>query len=46
MDNDVEDKRRIIMKAYDSDSWETKVKAMSDSQVIAIYLRFKRERKI
>ena len=46
MDNDVEAKRRIIMKAYQSDSWESKVKSMSDSQVIAIYLRFKREKKI
>lgn len=46
MDDDIELKRSIIMKAYESESWKDKVLNMSDSQVIAIYLRFKGEGKL
>ena len=39
-------KREAVKKLYSSDSWQDKVKNMSDSQVVAIYLRFQREGKL
>lgn len=44
--DDIEIKRNAILKAYDTESWKQKVLAMSGPQVIAIYLRFKREGKV
>lgn len=36
--------RQELLKLYpDSDSWKDKVKKMSDTQAVAIYLRFKKE---
>lgn len=43
---DIESKRREIMKAYTSQSWQQKVRSMSESQVIAVYLRLKKTGKI
>lgn len=44
--NDIEQKRQAIAAVYRSFSWATKVKAMTDNQVIAVYLRFKQSGKI
>lgn len=46
MEDDVETRRVMISKVYDTDTWHDKVRIMSDAQVIAIYLRFKREGKL
>lgn len=46
MDDTVEDKRQALLRVYSSESWSRKVAAMSDSQVIAVYLRFKRDKKL
>ena len=37
--------REALMGLY-GDSWKAKVKKMSEAQVIALYLKFKREGKI
>lgn len=38
--------REMIKKAYPFEHWSRKVNEMSDGQVYAIFLRFKREGKI
>ena len=38
--------REAIKYVYPSQSWKLKVKEMTDQQVTAIYLRFKKEGKI
>lgn len=44
---EIEQKRTAIREVYrHSASWKDKVDKMSTAQVIAIYLRFKREGKI
>lgn len=43
----VEEKRQAVIAAYPkSESWERRVKAMSNAQVVAIYIRFRNEKKI
>ena len=42
----VDQEREELKKLYSSDSWNDKVDKMSDSQVTAIYLRFKSEGKL
>lgn len=43
----IEQMRTEVIKVYLlSDSWADRVKKMSDTQVTAIFLRFKREGKI
>lgn len=44
--NDVEFKRMELSKAYATPTWKAKVKAMRPPQVIALYLKFKKEGKI
>lgn len=44
--NDIEQKRQAIASTYRSYSWAKKVKAMTDEQVIAVFLRFKQSGKI
>jgi hypothetical protein len=39
-------KRRELLKAYKTKSWRRKVLSMSESQVIAVYLRLKNNGKI
>ena len=39
------EQRLAISKVYSSSSWKKKVENMSDSQVIAVYLRFEKEGK-
>lgn len=47
MVDDIEVKRTRIRAAYpDSQSWQDRVDKMSRPQVLAIYARFVRERKI
>lgn len=41
-----EQKRSELMKAYPSHSWKQKCKKMPENQVIALYLKFKKEGKI
>lgn len=36
------EQRKIIAKCYGSDSWANKVSRMSDKQVLAVFLSFKR----
>jgi hypothetical protein len=38
--------REMVKQAYPSKNWTRKVNEMSDTQVYAIYLRFRREGKI
>lgn len=44
--SDIEVKRAAIMKAYDSDRWQEKVKKMPDAQVLAVYKKFLAEGRI
>jgi hypothetical protein len=41
-----EQKRALVTKAYPGNSWAAKVAAMSDSQILAIYFRLKRQGKV
>lgn len=42
----VEQMRNNISKAYKSDSWQAKVRKMTDANVIAVYYKFLREGRI
>jgi hypothetical protein len=42
----IHEERQAIKLPYRGRSWATKVNRMTDSQVHAIYIRFKREGKI
>jgi len=42
----VEQMRDAIIKVYPNDTWETKVRRMTDRQIIAIYHRFLEEKLI
>lgn len=42
----VSKEREAILQVYKSDSWAYKVSKMSDSQVVAIYIRLKAEGKL
>lgn len=44
--DDISRKREALFAVYPSKKWSDKVKAMSDSQVIAVYLRLKAQGKI
>lgn len=44
--NDIERKRQALFAAYSGDSWKNKVKAMTDAQVIAVFLRLQRSGRI
>lgn len=37
--SDIENKRQFVMDLYPGPNWKARVKKMSDSQVVAIYLR-------
>lgn len=39
--NDIEQKRAFVQALYPGPGWKRKVKQMSDSQVLAIYMREK-----
>ena len=43
---EINQKREALKKVYKSDSWQTKVNKMSDSQITAIYIRLQSERKL
>lgn len=38
--------RDVVSKVYEGQKWKTKVAAMPDSQIIAVYYRFMKEKKI
>lgn len=42
----MQDKRRLVKEVYDSKKWSDRVDKMSDSQVIAVFLRLKSKGKI
>lgn len=42
----VDQMRDVVIQVYLSDKWKTKVAAMSDSQVIAMYFSFKKTGRI
>jgi hypothetical protein len=44
--NSTEQKRQALLAAYSGQTWLDKVKKMSDEQVVAIYLRLKKQNKI
>lgn len=44
--DDIQRKRMEVERAYSSSSWASKVRMMSDQQVIAVYLRLKRTGKV
>jgi len=47
MNDDIVRKRELVLKAYPhSKTWSKKVKDMSDSQIIAVFLRLRGQRKI
>lgn len=41
-----EDKRQALIAVYRTQTWKEKVKAMSDQQVVAVYLRFQKDNKL
>jgi hypothetical protein len=46
MASDTEKKRQQVMGAYSGKAWQDKVKAMTEDQVVAIFLRLKSQNKI
>lgn len=46
MDAGIEDKRRALLTVYRTESWRNKVMLMPDNQVLAVYMRFKHEKKL
>lgn len=46
MSGDILAKRNMVMHAYPGRAWQTKVKNMTDSQIIAVYLRLKSQNKV
>ena len=46
MDESIESKRNAVAAAYPARKWRDKVEKMPDHQVIALYLKFKAEKKI
>lgn len=42
----VVDMRNIISQVYKTNSWRTKVAAMSEAQVIAVYISLKNRKKV
>ncbi len=43
---DTESKRQALLSAYSTASWRNKVLAMSEDQVVAVYLRLKKSGKV
>lgn len=43
--DDIARKRELVLKAYPTESWKTKVRKMPDKQIIAIFLRLKGEKR-
>lgn len=44
--NDIERKREALIAAYPGPKWRRKVIAMTESQVIAVYMRLKNQGKV
>lgn len=44
--DDISRKREALIAAYPGKSWRKKVTKMSDSQVVAVYLRLKQQGKV
>lgn len=44
--DDTQRKRNEVAQAYSGPGWTNKVRMMSDQQVIAVYLRLKRQGKV
>lgn len=44
--DDIFRKRELVKQAYPTETWKEKVKNMSDSQIIAVFLRLRRQGKI
>jgi hypothetical protein len=44
--NDIEKKREALIAVYPGPKWHRKVIAMSESQVIAVYMRLKAQGKV
>lgn len=44
--SDINIKRQQVASVYNSDSWRSKVKTMKDSQVVALFLKFRQQGKI
>jgi hypothetical protein len=44
--DDIFRKRELVKQAYPTKAWQTKVSAMTDSQVVAIFLRLRRQGKV
>ncbi len=40
------EKRLKILQAYKTNSWRTKVAAMSEAQVVAVYISLKNRKKV
>lgn len=44
--DDIFRKRELVLKAYPTETWKARVKNMPDSQIIAVFLRLRRQGKI
>lgn len=44
--NNVDQKRQAVASAYPSPRWKAQVRDMRDGQVVALYLKFKKEGRI
>lgn len=44
--DDVSKKREALIAAYSGDKWRKKVLAMSDTQVIAVFMRLRKQDKV
>jgi hypothetical protein len=38
--SDIELKRTIVQNLYEGEAWRQRVKTMSDSQIVAIYMKY------
>jgi hypothetical protein len=44
--DDIFRKRELVKQAYPTQTWKDKVKKMPDNQIVAVYLRLRRQGKI
>jgi hypothetical protein len=44
--DDIFEKRRLVLKAYPTETWKAKVKKMRDDQIVAVFFRLRRQGKI
>lgn len=44
--DDIFRKRELVAGAYPTEAWKTKVKKMPDNQIVAIFIRLRRQGKI